>query len=195
MPQDLSAVDWPVHTDRLTIRPATADDADAMFDIRSRPEVAEWLPILPTDRTAWAERFREPDRLAMTLAFELDGVVIGDLYLHVKDAWAQAEVEDQGKNTQAEIGWVLAPEYAGNGYATEGAQELLRICFEDLGLRRVIALAFADNTASRRIMDKIGMRQEEHTVRESLHRSGTWLDGVGYAILVDEWREGRSAAG
>ena len=190
MPQDLSAVRWPVRTDRLVIRPATAEDADAMFDIRSRPEVGEWLPILPTDRAVWAERFREPDRLAMTLPFELDGVIIGDLYLHVKDAWAQAEVEDQAKNTQAEIGWVLAPEYAGNGYATEGAHELLRICFEDLGLRRVIALAFADNTASRRIMDKIGMRQEEHTVRESLHRTHGWLDGVGYAILVDEWREG-----
>jgi len=79
MPQDLSAVAWPVRTERLTLRPATPDDADAMFDIRSRPEVAEWLPILPTDRQAWAERFAEPDRLAMTLALELDGEIIGDL--------------------------------------------------------------------------------------------------------------------
>ena len=159
MPQDLSAVAGRCSTDRLTIRPATAEDADAMFDIRSRPEVAEWLPILPTDRAAWAERFADPDRLAMTLAFELDGELIGDLFLSVKDAWAQAEVEDQAKNTQAEIGWVVAPEHAGHGYATEGARELLRICFEDLGLRRVVALCFADNVASRRIMEKLGMRR------------------------------------
>jgi RimJ/RimL family protein N-acetyltransferase len=192
MPQDLSAVDWPVRTERLTIRPATAEDADAMFEIRSLPDVAEWLPILPTDRAAWAERFADPDRLAMTLAFELDGTIIGDLYLNVGDAWAQAEVEEQAKNSQAEIGWVLAPQYAGRGYATEGAHELLRICFEDLGLRRVTALAFADNTASRRIMDKIGMRLEEYSVRDSLHRSRGWIDGVGYAILADEWRERRA---
>ena len=189
MPQDLSAVRWPVRTERLTIRPATADDADAMFEIRSRPEVGEWLPILPTDRAAWAERFVEPDRLATTLAVELDGEVIGDLYLNVTDPWAQAEVADRARNSQAEIGWVLAPEHAGRGLATEGAHELLRMCFEDLGLRRVVALSFADNTASRRIMEKVGMRQEEHAVRESLHRSGKWLDGVGYAILVDEWRD------
>jgi RimJ/RimL family protein N-acetyltransferase len=190
MPQDLSAVRWPVRTERLTIRPAVAEDADAMFDIRSRPEVGEWLPILPTDRSAWAERFVEPDRLTATLAVEIGGEVAGDLYLRVTDAWAQAEVEDQAKNTQAEIGWVLAPEHGGQGYATEGARELLRICFEDLGLRRVVALSFADNIASRRIMEKIGMRQEEHAVRDSLHRSGKWLDGVGYAILAGEWRGG-----
>ena len=95
------------------------------------------------------------------------------------DAWAQAEVADQAKARQAEIGWVMAPEHGGQGYGTEGAAELLRICFEDLGLRRVIALCFADNVASWRIMEKLGMRREEHAVRDSLHRSRGWLDGVG----------------
>jgi RimJ/RimL family protein N-acetyltransferase len=191
MPQDLTAVAWPVRTARLTIRPAAADDADAMFDIRSRPEVGEWLPILPTDRAAWAERFAEPDRLARTLVLELGGQPIGDLYLAVKDAWGQAEVADQAKGCEAEIGWVIAPEHAGKGYATESAAALLRICFEDLGIRRVLALAFADNVGSRRIMEKLGLRLEEYAVRDSLHRSRGWLDGVTYALLVDEWRTGQ----
>lgn len=65
---------------------------------------------------------------------------------------------------------------------------LFEICFEDLGLRRVKALAFADNLASRRVMEKLGMRLEEYAVAESLHRSKGWLDGAGYAILADEWR-------
>ena len=195
MPQDLSAVAWPVRTERLTIRPSTAEDADAMFDIRSLPEVADWLPILPTDRETWRERFADPEKLAVTLALELDGEVIGDLYLSVTDAWGQVEVADQVKNTQAEIGWVVAPSHGGKGYGTEGAAELLRICFEDLGLRRVKALCFADNVASYRIMEKLGMRREEYAVRDSLHRTRGWLDGMTYAILVDEWRAGRSDAG
>ena len=111
------------------------------------------------------------------------------------DAWAQVEVADQVKNTQAEIGWVVAPEHGGRGYGTEGAAELLRICFEDLGLRRVKALCFADNVASYRIMEKLGMRREEYAVRDSLHRTRGWLDGMTYAILADEWRAGRSDAG
>ena len=49
----------------------------------------------------------------------------------------------------------------------------------------------ADNVASTRIMEKLGMRREEYAVRDSLHRSLGWLDGVTYAILVDEWRAGR----
>jgi RimJ/RimL family protein N-acetyltransferase len=37
-------------------------------------------------------------------------------------------------------------------------------------------------------MEKLGMRRELYAVRESLHRTGEWLDGAGYALLADEWR-------
>jgi RimJ/RimL family protein N-acetyltransferase len=187
MPQDLSAVGWPVRTDRLTIRPAGVEDADALFEIRRRPEVAEWLPSQPADRAAWAARFADPDFASRTLALEHDGEIIGDLYLALRDAWAQAEVAEQAKDAEAAIGWVVVPERAGRGFATEAAGELLRICFADLGVRRVVAECFAANTGSRRVMEKLGMRCEQHTVRESLHRSGQWLDGMLYAILADEW--------
>ncbi len=50
------------------------------------------------------------------------------------------------------------------------------------------ANCFAANDASWRLMERVGMRRELHTVRESLHRSGQWPDGMGYALLADEWR-------
>lgn len=179
---------WPLHTARLTLRPIAVADLPALFEIRSRPEVAAWLPSLPTDRDAFVARMSDPERLAITLALELDGALVGDLYLNVGDPWAQAEMAEQVKGTQAEIGWVLASEYAGRGVATEAAVELLRICFEDLGLRRVVAQCFADNVASSRIMEKLGMRRELHARAGTLHRSGQWLDVVAYALLADEWR-------
>jgi RimJ/RimL family protein N-acetyltransferase len=37
-------------------------------------------------------------------------------------------------------------------------------------------------------MERVGMRREAHNLRDSLHRSGDWLDGMGYALLADEWR-------
>ena len=89
---------------------------------------------------------------------------------------------------QAELGWVVDPAYAGQGLATEAARAVLRICFEDLGLRRVTAQCFADNVASWRLMERLGMRREQYTVRDSLHRSGKWMDGMAYAILGDEWQ-------
>lgn len=195
MPQDLTAVSWPVRTERLAFRPATVEDLPAVFEIRRLPEVSQWLPTLPTDREAFVERLADPERLAMTLALELDGRLVGDLFLRIGDPWAQAEVVEQARGTMAEIGWVLSPDVAGRGLATEAAEALLGVCFEDLGLRRVKALCFADNVASWRIMEKVGMRREEYAVEESLHRSGRWLDGVSYAVLAREWRarRGRSA--
>lgn len=185
---------WPVRTERLTIRPATPDDVDATWRFRRLPEVGEWITRAPQTRGEYAEQFLDEDRLAKTLVVELDGEVIGDLMLSIEDAWAQAEVADRARGVQAELGWVLDPGYAGRGYATEAVEGLIRVCFERLGLRRVTANCFADNVASQRLMERVGMRRELHTKQESLHRSGRWLDGLGYALLAEEWR-GRAAEG
>jgi RimJ/RimL family protein N-acetyltransferase len=189
MTQDLSALPWPMRTDRLVIRPAVADDLDRTWEIRQLPAVSEWLGHDFSDRDRYAERFLDPGRLAATLVIELDGRVIGDLMLLVESPWAQSDVADQAKDVQAMLGWTLDPAYSGRGYATEAAAELLRICFEDLGLRRVRALCFADNEPSWRLMERLGMRREEYAVRDSLHRTRGWLDGMAYALLAEEWRD------
>lgn len=191
MTQDLSAVAWPVRTERLTLRPATAADLDATWAFRRLPEVWEWVTTATSDREVYAERFTNPDRLAATLVVELDGRVIGDLMLALQDAWAQHEVRDRAHLVQAELGWTLDPAHQGHGYATEAVAGMIRTCFEELGLRRVVASCFADNEPSWRLMERLGMRREAHTVRDSLHRSGAWLDGYGYALLAEEWRARR----
>ena len=113
--------------------------------------------------------------------------------LRVEDAWSQKEVVDQARGRHAELGWVLDPGSTGHGYATEAVRELLRICFDDLGLRRVTAICFADNEASWRLMQRLGMRRELHAVADALHRSGEWLDTYGYALLQSEWRGAQEA--
>ncbi|MEU4418909.1 GNAT family N-acetyltransferase, partial [Nocardia salmonicida] len=149
---------------------------------------SDWLPYVAVDQAVFTERFRDPARLAKTLVLELGGTVIGDLMVAIESPWAQEEVKEQAADSQAELGWSIDPAVEGHGYATEAARALLRLCFEDLGLRRVTALCFADNTASWRLMERIGMRREIHTVADSLHRTRGWLDGLGYAILAEEWR-------
>ncbi len=182
------AVTWPVRTDRLTLRPAKVEDLEATWRIRGRADVSHWLTRAPASLDEHLRFFEEPASLAKTLVVELDGEVIGDLMLQVDDAWGQAEVADQARGVQAELGWVMHPDHGGRGYATEALRELLRLCFDVLGLRRVTAYCFADNEASWRLMERVGMRREMYTVRDSLHRSGEWLDGMGYALLADEWR-------
>ena len=181
-------VAWPVRTSRLTLRPATADDAAATRQFRRLPEVSRWLTQNTGTLTQYRDQFLDPDSLAKTLVVERDGDVIGDLMLEVQDAWAQTEVADRARGTQGELGWVLHPDHTGRGYATEAVRALLDIAFDDLELRRVTAACFAANEASWRLMERVGMRRETYNVRESLHRSGEWLDGMVYALLTDEHR-------
>ena len=180
-----------LHTERLTLRPATAGDADATWKYRRLESVDEWLAGCPADLDGYRERFSESARLAttviVTLGHDAAAPIIGDFMLRRQDAWAQLDVADHARDTQAELGWVLDPTYTGRGYATEAVRELLRHCFQDLGLRRVTANCFVDNDTSRRLLERVGMRREVHAVRDSLHRSGRWLDTLGYAILEDEW--------
>ena len=187
-PDPLDAITWPVRTERLTLRPATPDDLGATWRFRRLDEVSRWLTRAPAIFDEHRAQFEDAASLAKTLVVELDCEVIGDLMLQVDDAWAQAEVADQALGVQAELGWVLHPDHAGHGYATEAVRELVRLCFEDLGLRRVTAACFAANDTSWRLMERVGMRRELYTVGQSLHRSGEWLDGLGYALLADEWR-------
>jgi RimJ/RimL family protein N-acetyltransferase len=183
----LEAVSWPVRTARLQLRAATPADAEATWEFRQRKTVSHWLTSAPVTFEEYRAVFESPARLAKTLVVEREGAVIGDLMIAVEDAWAQAEIAEQALGVQAELGWVFHPEHTGRGYATEAVRELIRICFTDLALRRVTANCFAGNEASWRLMERVGMRRELYTVRDSLHRSGKWLDGIGYALLADEW--------
>jgi RimJ/RimL family protein N-acetyltransferase len=185
----LATVAWPVCTDRLLIRPATPADAETTWRYRRLEPVNRWLTRAPDTLEAYRAHFEDPGTLAKTLVIEHGGEVVGDLMISVEDAWAQVEVAERARGVQAELGWALDPAHAGRGYATEAVRELIRLCFEDLGLRRVTANCFAENAASWRLMERVGMRRELYTVRESLHRSGEWLDGLGYALLAEEWAQ------
>ncbi|WP_270888323.1 GNAT family N-acetyltransferase [Pedococcus sp. 5OH_020] len=185
--QPLASLTWPRPTDRLVLRPATSDDAEGTWRYRRLETVSRWLTEVPASLEAYRLTFEQPDRLATTIVATLDGRIVADLMLRVEDAWAQTEVAHVAHRTQAEIAWVLDPDVTGQGYATEAARELLTICFDDLGLRRVTATCFADNVPSWRLMERIGMRRESHAVQDALHRTGRWMDTFIYAALPRDW--------
>lgn len=188
MPASLDQLSWPRRTERLLIRPAVPEDHAATFPFRSDPRVGHWIGSWTEDPQLHRWLFTDADRLARTLVYELDGRVVGDLMLAVRPASAQLEVRDEAEGVEAEIGWSQDPAVGGRGLATEAVRGLLAVCFEELGLRRVVATCFAGNEASWRLMERVGMRRETEARQDSLHRSGEWLDSYGYALLVREWR-------
>ncbi|MFI7703164.1 GNAT family N-acetyltransferase [Nonomuraea sp. NPDC049480] len=187
MRHPLDTLDWPISTERLLLRRAAPDDLDATWAFRQLPETHEWVAAATKTYDDYRERFLREERLVDLLIVELDGRVIGDLTLKIQDGWAQEEVADQAKSVQGELGWTLDPSYGGKGYATEAVRALIDISFKSLGLRRLHADCFYDNESSWRLMERVGMRREQHTVRDSLHRTKGWLDGLSYALLAEEW--------
>jgi RimJ/RimL family protein N-acetyltransferase len=181
----LDAVDWPVATQRLVLRRFVSADIPAIYAYRLQPQVAEWITGTAVSAELLAERFGDG---ATAVIAEHEGRLIGDLMVRVNDAYAQREVAAGASATQAELGWTFDPAFHGRGLATEAVSELLRICFDELGLRRVTAGCFTGNEASWRLMERLGMRREAHHVQDSLHRDHGWQDGYVYALLAEEWR-------
>jgi len=82
------------------------------------------------------------------------------------------------------IGWGIHPALWGRGYAAEAARAVLRFTFEELKAHRVMAACHADNLASVRVMEKLGMKFEARR-RAVRWLNEQWWDGLEYAIL--EW--------
>ena len=90
-----------------------------------------------------------------------------------------------------EIGWTIHRNYWRQGYGTEIGRTMLRLGFDILNLRRIVAGCNARNIGSYRIMEKIGMRREAHFIKAQPGNSALnyeWCDRFKYAILQEEWK-------
>ena len=111
------------------------------------------------------------------LAEVSDGRAVGEFMLRLKSL----------ESRQGEIGWSLHPDAQGRGFATEGAGEMFRIGFDELGLHRIVAGCNSRNTASLRVMERLGMRREAEFV-DSEYFKGEWASEIVCAMLESEWR-------
>ena len=184
MAPSLDLVDWPVRTERLVLRRLADGDLPTIFAYRSLPVVAEWIGGKATDVESLAERFGDGGTVVIV---EHEGRLIGDLMVRIQDAYAQREVAEKAVGVEAELGWTFDPAHHGRGLATEAIGALIGVCFDDLGLHRLVASCFSANEPSWRLMERVGMRREAHHLADSLHRDHGWQDEYVYAMLADEW--------
>ncbi|WP_068261405.1 GNAT family N-acetyltransferase [Janibacter limosus] len=181
---------WPRTAGPLTLRPPTVPDIEQALTWRNSPEVTCWLLRTTVDPGTYTRSWLEEDPDSIGVAAHVDGELVGTGSLDIVDAMGQVHAgESIWRRAQAGIGYTIDPAHAGRGYATHLARALLSIAFDDLGLHRVTAGCFADNTPSWRAMERIGMRREQHGIKDSWHAELGWLDGYTYGILCEEWAE------
>ena len=178
-------------TERLRIRHWTKSDAQRLFEIYSHPAVWEHIPELRVQRleeagprlTHLAATYRRygPGLGVWAALRKSDELVVGTVMLkNIPDG-------DQQLTAEIEVGWHLARDCWGQGYATEMAQGALRHGFQQKNLDRIIAVTHAENVGSEAVMKRLGMSHR------GLTQAYYGEELVLYELQLEQWRALESA--
>jgi RimJ/RimL family protein N-acetyltransferase len=171
----------PIETERLLLRRSKPEDAATISGYRSDPNVNRQQGWDRTDLEGVLADIvemsvRSPGEPGGWVQFTVEerggGRIVGDVGLSVAD----------GEPGVIKVGYTIDPAFQGLGYATEAIRALVEYAFETLGAEVVRAHASAENTASIRVAEKIGMRLVERVE----HREG---DEVWYGVRYERARE------
>ncbi|WP_314214422.1 GNAT family protein [Pseudarthrobacter equi] len=182
----------PIRTGRLVLRRFEAGDLEAFHAYHSLAETARFLPGPAKSYTKSMESVgkyanfvyeKEGDWLCLAIEAAGEPGLLGEVVLK----WLPGR-------GQAEVGWSMAPQARGKGYATEAAAAVLDLGFGELGLRRIEARLDELNTASAALCQRLGMRLEGRHVDKWFYKD-QWATEMIYAVLADEWRAGGRRAG
>ncbi|HMO81079.1 MAG TPA: GNAT family N-acetyltransferase [Pyrinomonadaceae bacterium] len=170
-----------IETDRLRFRPFALEDLPLLIEQRSDPDMYRYLG---------GTRRQNPEELAKRIqfyisCFETHGFAMCPMILkETGEIIGGAGLQPLEESGEVEVGYNLIKEYWGRGIGTEAARAWLDHGFRDLGLDRIVAVAHPDNIASRRIMEKLGLRYEK-----TQEHYGEMC--VFYAISADEYLAGK----
>jgi [ribosomal protein S5]-alanine N-acetyltransferase len=180
---------------RIMLRPLTVKDFDQWREVRRRN--TDWLtkweparipgqPDVVEDEDAFGVRCnaRQRERQLGTgfgFGIFIDGDFAGEINL--------SSVQ-RGPFQSTYVGYWIDEKQAGHGYVPEALVALARFVFDDLRLHRMQIAIIPRNHASRRVVEKLGIREEGVALRY-LEINGVWEDHVRYAVTAEEWEERR----
>jgi len=173
-----------IETARLRLEPWHSDDWRALHAIAREPEVMRYI----TNGAPWNETQTQEFVTRQQRHFSERNYCLWKLIVKNTDVQSGETVDGLcgiqplTETNEIEIGYWLAQRHWGHGLATEAARAAARDAFERVGLDRLVAIAQKENTASLRIMQKLGMAYE----RNHIHRG---IPVVLYSVSRDRWRE------
>jgi RimJ/RimL family protein N-acetyltransferase len=177
----------PIRTKRLLLREFREGDWKDIQRYAPDPKVVEFLPWGPNTleqtrefmtKTVAEQRAVPRDTFNLAIVLRKSGRVIGGVRIGIRSV----------KHRRGDIGYVLARDCWGKGYATEAARAIVAFGFTDLNLHRIYATCDVRNKASARVLEKAGMRREGR-MRESAFLRGRWRDSLIYGVLEQEWKK------
>lgn len=171
-----------LRTARLIVRAYRDGDGASLFAAiqRSRAHLSKWMGWVDNfktidDQEAYVRRMQGQWLMRQDLVFGVflpdDCTVIGAMGLH----------DPNWRIPSLMMGWWMSADHAGHGYTTEGASAVLQFGVEHCQAKRIWASCDAGNTASERVMQKIGLRKEAHMQGDRLDTNGNLANSAIYA--------------
>jgi RimJ/RimL family protein N-acetyltransferase len=169
---------------RLVLRRFRPGDAAALSAYRSDPPVARYQtwtpPVLPAEAARLVAEFaagdpRLPGWFQYAIEHRAERCLIGDVGVRLDD-----------NKMQADLGFTLAAEWQGRGYASEAVRAVLDDLFRR-GLHRVSAECDARNERSARLLERVGFRREGYRPAYTWLK-GEWTDDILFGLLASQWR-------
>jgi RimJ/RimL family protein N-acetyltransferase len=173
-----------LETPRLRLRRFRVDDAPVLAAYRSDPAVARYqtwnTPVSLAAAVRAVREFAEgdpgqPGWFQYAVELKSSKQLIGDVGVHLHENLMQAE-----------LGFTLAAEHQGRGYAAEAVWAVLHDLFMLRGLRRVSAECDARNEASARLLERVGFQLEGRRPAFTWLK-GEWTDDLLFGLLVERW--------
>jgi RimJ/RimL family protein N-acetyltransferase len=173
-----------LETERLLLRRLRESDLAPFLAYRNDPEVAryqDWEGCTEAEARGMIqavgpeEPFVPGEWFQVAVELRETGELVGDLGFRISE---------DGK--QGEVGYTLAREHWGEGYATEAVSRLLDHAFGVLGLHRVYAVVDQENAPSAAVLERAGLRREGAFVENAWFK-GRWSSEFLYATLRKEW--------
>lgn len=170
-----------ITTARLTLRAYELGDVPDLASLIGVREVAENLVRVPHPYTEQDGRnfvlsMKESSKARFAITLAPEGKLIGGIGLLI-----------DSQHARAELGYWLGTPYWRHGYATEAARAVLEYGFATLGLHRIYASAFRENTVSAKVLQKLGMKHEG-CLRQHVLKWGRFIDLEMYGLLRSEWK-------
>jgi RimJ/RimL family protein N-acetyltransferase/nitrite reductase/ring-hydroxylating ferredoxin subunit len=176
----------------VVLRPFRAEDAPAITAACQDPEIGRWVPIIPApygEANARAfilmtlQAWHEGTGCEFAIADAATDRYVGSIGLHL------------GSNPRRHsIGYLIAPEFRGRGYATRALRLLTRWGFEQFGIERLALWTLIGNAASQQVAEKAGFRFEGLARNWETGRDGKPIDAVMYSMTPEDLADAEAAA-
>lgn len=174
-----------IESERLRLSQVAADDWELFRRLHTDADVMRYVSDpLPEEeiRERFGVRLLDWDReqthwLCLAMREKSSGAAVGVTGLRAE--WMPFR--------QAEVGFLLLPEFQGRGYAGESLARVVTFAFEECGFHKLKAIVTGGNEPSCRVLERAGFRREG-VIRDNFKLSGEWMDDVVFGLLAHEAR-------